>query len=79
MRFQRRGYLLSAVATTACWLLEQPLVAVPPASSRSTARLSIKRRQDEMNMYISEMAFLVPMCKAIPRKLDKLTVLVQHI
>ncbi|XP_075743898.1 uncharacterized protein LOC142802754 isoform X2 [Rhipicephalus microplus] len=32
--FQRRGYLLSAVATTARWPLETPSVAVPPASSR---------------------------------------------
>ncbi|KAL3203571.1 hypothetical protein MRX96_011939 [Rhipicephalus microplus] len=39
-----------------------------------------KCRRDKMNMYTSDMASLVPMCKAMFRKPDKLTVLVvQHI
>ena len=34
-----------------------------------------KRRREKMNRYMSELAQMIPACNAVPRKLDKLSIL----
>lgn len=44
-------------------------------SHRPARNLSEKKRRDKLNVYISELAALVPSCANSQRKLDKTTVL----
>ena len=42
---------------------------------RSSRNASEKKRRDKLNIYISELAAMVPSCASAQRKLDKTTVL----
>ena len=46
-----------------------------PLLCRSSRNVSEKKRRDKLNIYISELATMVPSCANSQRKLDKTTVL----
>ena len=53
-----------------------PFFSLPTFLPRRSQHCEVeKRRREKMNRYMSELAQMIPACNAVPRKLDKLSVL----